>query len=552
MIHPATIIDQALDHLQDGAFEDAEALATRALEQPSWRPDALHVLSLIAHARRIDEKALLLLEEAVRLEPGNVERRLELGGFAFMLQDYQRCVSHLEQLGAAAQAHPEAMGWLGRSHLLLGQAAAAVDALEQAIGNDPTNPLLWRDLAVAYGALGQQEAALLGYQRAVELAPRAAEHHYNLGVALLGMQDIPAAATALEQAVELAPEWPAAMLQLGIVWKRQGRVREALQVQRKAYGCAPSDPEVEFALAQTELLLGDYAHGFAHFEARLRLPGRTLRGVSIWTGEPIVDRELVVLGAPGVAETLQFLRFIEPAARRCRRLTLQCRKDLVPFLRRAYRGPARVVPHGSQERDAVVVPLLSLPHVLGMHHELGMDGPYLFAEATLRASYAQRLPSDQLAVGLAWQGETADDVGREHAIPVYRLRSLGTLKNVQLINLQRGPGEEQRHTPAAPALLDLGQDRDPEAGLWLETAALLAALDLVITSDTAIAHLAGALGLPTWLLVPFVPNFRWGLAGNPWYPSVRLFRQTIAGDWDGVVARVAAELAGYAEQRLPR
>lgn len=542
----SALIERALEALEAGELTRAEANCQRAAAWPALRPDALHLLGLIAHTRGQAGQAVQYFAEAVELDPQNQARRLNLGLLCFDVGDYHRCAAHLEAVVARAGEVPEALNCLGNALCRLGQHGSAIDRHERALSAAPRDPKFWSDLAATYMAWGRPGAAVAGYDAVTRIQPHSGHAHFNLGTARLQSGDPEGAVGAFQAAVRCNRDHVQAFINLGIALKRCGRFEEAAAAQRSALKQAPDDAEAAWNLALTELLLGEYEAGFAHFEGRLRLQNHPLAGGRRWDGSPLPDGTLVVLGEQGLGDTLQFLRFVDRAAERCGAVTLQCRPDLLPLLRSAYHGPARLEALGQgvdtgDGRETSRVPLMSLPHVLCVGGDLGVEGPYLSMPEDAVEAQRASLPPGRLRVGISWQGNPAYRADAERSMPLSLLAPLLAQPEVAFISLQRGHGSEQLAALGPNRVLDRG-DIDAEGAAFQHTAALLCALDLLVTTDTAIAHLAGALGVPVWLMLAKVPDFRWGLRGNRWYPSMRLFRQSDAGDWAAVVSQVADAL----------
>jgi hypothetical protein len=293
------------------------------------------------------------------------------------------------------------------------------------------------------------------------------------------------------------------------------------------------------------LLQGDFERGWPAYEARLHLPG-VLPQLSLprWAGEPLAGRRLLLLAEQGFGDTFQFLRYV--------RLLKQQGAEIVL----AVQAPLRRLLASHPDVDELVLlnapttwprcdsylPLLSAPAALRTNlSTIPRDVPYLWADPGLTAEWRRELAGiEGFKIGIGWQCLRNFPSDEERAIPLAQFAPLASLPGVRLISLQKGLGSEQIATVDFP-LLDFSDRLDEAAGAFMDTAALIGSVDLVVTSDTAIAHLAGALGAPVWVALQLVPNWRWMLKrdDSPWYPSMRLFRQTAAGQWPDVFERIA-------------
>jgi len=269
----------------------------------------------------------------------------------------------------------------------------------------------------------------------------------------------------------------------------------------------------------------------------------------LWDGAPLAGRRLLLRAEQGLGDTIQFARYARAAAR-SGPVALECPAALARLLSQSGLCEA-VVARGEDVAFDVEAALMSAPFLLdpGLECAGGMV-PYLSAEPDRVCRWARRLDAARgLKVGVCWQGNPAYRADRVRSIPLARFLPLAGIPGVTLVSLQKGPGADQlAGLPSDSGIMDFGAALDEGSDAFVDTAAVMANLDLVVTSDTAAAHLAGALGIETWLALAFAPDWRWGRAGEttPWYPAMRLFRQGAPGDWDGVFAKIARELAARA------
>ena len=361
-----------------------------------------------------------------------------------------------------------------------------------------------------------------------------------LGHAHALLRALAPAAEAYRQALAIDGCVAATWYALGLVERDRGRYTEARASQERVLALDPQHVEAHFELAQLLLLAGDYGRGFAEYEWRLRRPAAPDRDLPqpLWRGEPLAGRRLLVYGEQGMGDVLQMVRFLPALAGRGAHITLSCHAPLVPLLS-TLPDVERTVAHFAEPGDCDLrIPLLSLPHRLGVTlADLPPSVPYIPAPS--RPVAAALTHAGDRKVGLAWAGSPLHRNDRSRSIPFDALLPLARLPGIRLFSLQTGDA-------AADVAHGGGRVSDLGAGFadFADTAAAVAALDLVITVDTAVAHLAGALGKPVWLLLPFIPDWRWmtGRDDSPWYPTARLFRQTAPGGWAEVTECVAAAL----------
>jgi hypothetical protein len=328
--------------------------------------------------------------------------------------------------------------------------------------------------------------------------------------------------------VRLAPHLAAAWANLGTALTRQGRHDEATPCYEESVRLKPLCPPAP-------ILCRSFAQ-------------------PLWDGSDLGGRTLFVYSQQGYGDTFQFVRFAHEVKQRGGRVILECHPELRRLLA-TVKGIDRLIGHGSGlPAFDVQAPLLNLPRILQISAETAPARvPYLHSDPTLVDHWRQELQkSAKFLVGIAWQGNPTYRYDAGRSIPLVHFARLARLEGVQLISLQKGQGVEQlrapQHVDTEEAVLrtvpDLGSRLDQASGAFMDTAAVMMELDLVITSDTAVAHLAGALGVPVWLALPRVPDWRWEVEreDTPWYPTMRLFRQKRYGDWDAVFMRMAEEL----------
>jgi hypothetical protein len=298
------------------------------------------------------------------------------------------------------------------------------------------------------------------------------------------------------------------------------------------------------------MLEGDWERGLAEWEWRKKLPAADRRQWQAWEWRgSVMPRGTVLAHAEqGLGDTLQFIRFVRNLRMRVPRVVVECQSALIPLLSRCEFIDDLVAKGATLPAHDAHVSLLSLPHALGLKGDGLGSGPYLSADPQLVAKWREfldRLPGRR--IGIAWQGNPKYKRDPFRSVPLTAFAPLADVPGVTLVSLQQGAGRAQLDDPATrPAfpLVDPGREVDTASGAFMDTAAIMQGLDLVITSDTSIPHLAGGLGVPVWLAVSSDPDFRWGSRGetSPWYPGMRLFRQKSEGDWTGVFAAMAAAL----------
>ncbi|HEY4744740.1 MAG TPA: tetratricopeptide repeat-containing glycosyltransferase family protein, partial [Desulfuromonadaceae bacterium] len=400
-------------------------------------------------------------------------------------------------------------------------------------------------LGVRLKEQGDLGAAERCFRSIVEYAPDLPDPRHSLGVVLQLQERLAEAIEQYRAAIALDPCFVKAHYNLATALWRSGSCREAIAFTRRTLILDPSHGEAHWLLGMLLLLTGDFRQGWEEYDWRWKVERFNTRkqdfGLPQWDGSPLAGRTLLVSMEQGRGDMIQFIRYAPLVAAAGGRVVVCAVRELVPLLA-AMDGVSQAVDReGPLPAFDVHIPVLDLPRVFGTTVEtIPSQVPYLRPDPVKVARWRGLLPAHgQLRIGLVWAGQEKPDPFR--SIPLRAHIPLLSHPQVEVYSLQIGRGvEEMAGLPAECTIID----RTDRIADFADTAALIANLDLVISIDTAVAHLAGALGKPVWTLLPFVPDWRWLLERDdcPWYPTMRLFRQTSPGDWGGVVDRVMDEL----------
>jgi len=384
-------------------------------------------------------------------------------------------------------------------------------------------------------------------RQAILIQPNVPAFYSNLGEALRAADRLEEAIDAHIRGVRLKPDFYEGIHNLGGAFGQANRVTDAIACYREAIRLRPDDPEPHWNLAVALLVSGDLANGFREFEWRLQRPltrGRPYQRPR-WIGEQLSGKTLLLWSEQGFGDVIQFSRYLPLVKERSgARVILDVHPELVDLLKQQQLADEVVPAHGKAPPafDAHA-PLMSVPYILASTLEtLPRTVPYLAPPASRVGEWAALLPSDgSKKVGIAWAGRPTHHNDRRRSMPPALLSALGDVKGVTFVTVQ--PRGATTAPPADLPLLDLG----PRLRDFGDTAALLSQLDLLISVDTAVVHLAGALARPVWTMLPFAPDWRWLLdrEDTPWYPTMRLFRQRRVGVWNDVIERVRGELAQF-------
>jgi Tfp pilus assembly protein PilF len=466
-------------------------------------------------------------------------------GWAYLeAGDYARAERVYRQILDVDASSSRVWFLLGAISQLRGALDEAILCYREALRHNPGHAEAWSNLGLAlHDREGSAEAETC-CREALRLNPEYADAHSNLGNILQARDDLEGATSHYREALRLNPGHAKACHNLGNALRSLGRRTEALACYDRALALDPEHAEMHLSRALLRLEMGDFVQGWSEYEWRWRCPEFSLPPYPqpLWNGSPLSGRTILLHADHGLGDTLQFIRYAPLVSHLGGRVLVACQKPLARLLSTC---PAvvEVIAEGEPlPAFDVYAPLMSLPRILGTTlATVPANIPYLSADPGLVAHWGRALaPLSGFKVGIVWQGNPGYRRDRERSFPLAQLAPLSRIPGVQLISLQRGPGREQLGALTAPFVLDLG-DR---LGDFHDDAAVLQNLDLVIAADTSLAHLAGALGVPTWLALPLAPDSRWlvGRDDSPWYPNHRLFRQRRRGDWDHVFDRIAEAL----------
>jgi len=391
---------------------------------------------------------------------------------------------------------------------------------------------------------GKEQEALECFRAATGHRDATSAAWLNLGVALHRQGETGEGCKALQQAVRLDPHYPEAWQNMGLLQQSLGLFNEAYCSFQRALRLRPDYPTARWNLSLLQLLIGDYEHGWANFEARFaKQPPVASRhgGIPRWRGESLAGRRLLIHAEQGYGDTIQFLRFVPILAQTGAEIVLEVQDDRLRPLALTLDSDCTIITRAEPAPKAdLQIPLMSIPAILGITPETVPNTvPYLFPDPEKVSRWGSHLEHKaKLRIGLVWKGRDEHVNDRFRSCPLELFVPLFELPGIAWYSLQVGAGRDQMdsryplHDPAK-TVEDFG-----------DTAAIMSQLDMIISVDTAVAHLSGALGCTTWLLLPFAPDWRWGVGSDrtPWYPSMRLFRQQNPGNWNDVMDSIEAAL----------
>ena len=503
---------QAHSCFQQGDLERAERLCSGVLEHRPQDFDALHLLGIINSQRQRTGEALRFLVGALKVDPGSSDAMTNLGLALHAAGRHDEAIAYYRNALRVSPGHPEILYNLGNSCLELGRIDEALASYDAALAIAPEH----------VGALVNRGNALLRFNRPVE------------------------AIASYDAALAAMPGHPQILTNRGHALRRLDRPLEALADIQAAMAAAPEFAEAHFEAAMAHLSLGHFDAGWKAYEwrwktaafARHRRPFQKLPWLG---GEPVAGKTILLHAEQGFGDTLQFIRYAPLLAARGAKVICEVQPELLPLLSQL----SDVTVAAAGERLPAFdlhCPLLSLPLAFATQPgTIPAAIPYLTAPAERVAAWRDRLPPGRPRAGFVWSGSPSHKNDSNRSIALTQLGGLFEDPVVRCFSLQSEMCAADGETLAGiPNLIELGSGfRD-----FADTAAVIALLDVVISVDTAVAHLAGALGKPVVILLPHAADFRWmrGRDDTPWYPTAKLFRQPAFGDWDSVIVRLGEEL----------
>ena len=524
-----------------GKTAEARALLERALAQEPNQPDALAALGNLLNEAGESERALDSYNRALAVEPDHAGALINKGALFHARHQYDQAVALYDQVLTAEPGNVPCL--INRALALheLGRFSEAIATLDYACMLAPSDPDVLLARGNAQQAAQNYTAAQADYRQVLALRWSDPEARVGLANTLAAQGEHDGALRLLGEVLRASPGHRDAHFYRGNILRDQKKLAEAVAAYDQALSWAPDFVRAQRNKGFCLLLQADFERGLPLYECRKRLPvpiEARQYDVPLWTGsENLSGKTLFLYIEQGLGDTLQFFRFLKPLEEIGANIVLSCQDQLSRLLRDAGTKceiiPSRAIP----AKFDYHCPLPSLPLALKLRENtIPAAIPYLRAEPQLAAKWAARIGTSGFRIGIAWQGELNMDAAR--SFPVALLADIGRLAGVRLISLQKGPGIEQLAALPDGMAVEILDPFDEGEQAFLDTAAVMASLDLVVTPDTSIAHLAGALGRPACVMLKEVPDWRWMLdrTDSPWYPDLRLFRQPRFGDWRGAFA----------------
>ena len=585
-------LQQAVQAHQQGQLDQAALYYAAILKTEPNHFDAMHLLGVARLQQDRNAEGLDKIQAALRLKPASVEALLNLGlvlrklgrleeavasydkalalrpDFVYALcnrgvtlQDLKRPEEALASYDKALAIRPTAGEALCNRGIALNNRGIALQDLkrpeealacyDKALAISPDYAEALNNRGNALQDLRRPEEALASYDKALAIRPDYAEALNNRGNALRDLMRPEEALACYYKAIAISPDYAEAHNGLGAALQDLKRPEEAQAWYDKAIAIRPDFAGAHFSRGANALSMGDFLAGWRGYEYRWDLKDaearRLLAPFPYWKGEDIGGRRIIVYEEQGLGDIIQVSRFLTQLVALNAEVTFLLRPSMHRLMRPLSRSVRLVATPPEDETFDFQCALMSLPGAFGANSEnVPSNVPYLFAEEAVVARWRERLGDHGLKIGICWQGNPGAKIDIGRSFPLRCFQPLAAMPGVRLISLQKAHGLDQlENLPSGMKVETLGEEFDAGPDAFIDTAAVMSVLDLVITSDTSVAHLAGALGRPVWVVLKHAPDWRWMLdrSDSPWYPTMRLYRQTIRDDWESVFHQIAADVA---------
>ena len=531
-------LELGIEQLQHGKLPQAEQTFKWLIQLQPNNADAWNLLAVsIIQQGRIQE-ATGKFERAIELNPQEAIFYNNLGNAYTEQKQFEKAIIIYEKSIEIAPNYAEAYYNLGNALKELKQFEKAIIILKKAIDIKADYAFAYFKLGIIYKAQKEFEKAIKAYQKAIEIDPNYVDAYYNLGNIFNEQEELEKAIVSVQKCLEINPNYKDAYNNLGNIFNKQKQFQKAIKAYQKAIEIDPNYVDAHWNLSLVLLMLGDFKQGWIGYQWRFKRKEHKWPIITtpMWQGEDIKGKRIVLWNEQGLGDAIQFVRYARIVKAKGAQVILAVQTQLFRLFEQSLQEKYEIVDHRTFDMSAYDqhASLLSLPGILGTTLETIPDFSYIQPQQHLV------LPDDDEhhRIGIVWGSDRRNwQMYKYKYCPVEFFASLLDLDQVALYSLQVGEDADQLNDSRIVNLSSLISD-------FADTASLIAQLDLIITVDTAVAHLAGAMGKPVWVVLPYNCDWRWLLdrQDSPWYPTMRLFRQTKPGDWQGVFNQVKEQL----------
>jgi tetratricopeptide (TPR) repeat protein len=533
-------INLAQERQRTGQLREAEAIYRKILERHPDQSDTLNLLGVLLNQTGRLQEMVAAYEAALRVRPDWAQAYGNLGVIHRRLGKLDAAIGCFQKCLQLRPDHAPTLCKLGEVLWLTGQHEESIATCRHVLQLQPDSAEAFSNLGSVLAMARQFDEAIAMFRKAIELLPGSAPVHNNLGAALGEVENHEEAIAAFKAAIAIQPDFVDARRNLANAYAAMGEFDAAINGFGEVVKMRPDDAPAHWGMAIVHLKRGEFEKGWPLFEWRRQLSGQPPVRIanSPWNGGKADGLTILLHAEGGFGDTIQYVRYAPMVRQRAGRVLLECQTELAPLLA-SVAGVDQIIPRG-QTLPAfdLQISLVSLPMAFKTDlNSIPSHVPYLTAPDDRLARWKERIVADgKRHVGICWSGRSQPNKKNSRRCDISLLSPLFSMPGAQFFSLQMGKS-------AAGAPNDL-IDLTAEMHDFADTAALIQHLDLVISVDTAVAHLAGALAKPVWLLTPFDAAYQWLLerTDSPWYPTMRLFRQKKPGDWTAPIEEIAAAL----------
>jgi len=555
--NPVALHSLGLIYFQTGQYEQAVEMIEKAIEQNQQVPQFYNTLGLALESLKRYEDAIVAYQQAVLLKPDFAEVYNNMGTALLSHGQYAMAVETCKKALSLQPDYAQAYNTMGYAFQKQTQLDKAMDAYKQAIHLRPDFAEAYNHLGIVLNEQGCSERAIEYYTQAIRLDPQYAEAYNNLGVSCKAMEQFDEAIENYRHALRLDPDFEDAYCNLANILRDLGQCREAIDNYKRAIQLDLSSNKAYWNLTLATLLSGDFLEGWKNYRQHRntlmdKITGLPDSGKPRWVGSSFSGKRLFIYYEQGLGDIIQLARYLPLVKSRGGTVILETLEPLLELLH-SFDCIDDIIEYSTNDKSFVefdlYTSLVDMPNIFGtMVDTVPDDVPYFYAEPQKAQYWHEQLAGDDFKVGIVWAGSPTHGFDQYRSCKLADFAPLANIRGVQLYGLQKGVAAAQMdEAPWAMQIVNISKHFQNLA----DTAAAIENLDLVISVDTSVLHLAGAMGKPTWALIPFAPEWRWMMDRNdsPWYPTMKLFRQETWGDWHGVFARVAQHLQAWVDNK---